>query len=544
MYQPFFIPGCCTDQVEENGEGLAVFVHSNSSSGTCPACLVSSSRVHSYYVRNPKDLPSTGQQVDLRLRVRRFRCLNSTCPKQTFSEPLPSLLEARARRTHRLQSVQAAVGTALGGEAGARLLPKLCMSVSADTLLRSIRSQKILPSNSPRVLGVDDWAVRKGCTYGTILVDLERHVVVDLLPDRTSSSLESWLREHPGVEIITRDRSTEYARGASKGAPQALQVADRWHLLLNARQMLERYLPGVHARLERLPSNLAHSEAPTWQRTQAFPRCQADVLISSKDREWRLEQYRAVKELQAQGLGIATLARKLHLNRKTARKYAYAEAFPERARQAPRDSMLDPYLPYLHQRWADGCENASELWREITVQGYPGGKKQVLRWLRTRRRVPSKHTPNKRKKVELDLLSEVVAEPKTPLLGAKRLAWLLSQYPAELGEQEQAVVTRVRQDSEVALVHDAVVAFVGMVRGKTSAGFDAWLADCQQSRVRALSTFAKGIEADYRAVKAALETPWSNAQSEGQVTRLKFLKRQMYGRAKFDLLRQRVLLTT
>lgn len=212
---------------------LIVGARVSGTSAFCPSCQQPSRRVHSFYTRAPTDLPLGGYRVQLQLSVRRFYCHHATCEKRTFTEQLPKLLAFRARRTHRLLAAQRSVGIALGGEAGARLLARLAMPASPDTTLRLIRKAPVATATAPRVLGVDDWAMRKGRTYGTILVDLEEHRVVDLLPDRTSKTLSSWLREHPDVEILARDRSTEYAKGASEGAPQAEQVADRWHLLLN-----------------------------------------------------------------------------------------------------------------------------------------------------------------------------------------------------------------------------------------------------------------------------------------------------------------------
>lgn len=180
--------------------------------------------MHSYYNRKPADLPVSGGKVNLEIGVRRFRCLNPVCARRTFSEVLPGFLDSRARRTNRLKRIHSAVGSALGGEAGARLLPKIFMPVSADTLLRDVRQEELPVMNPPRCVGVDDWAIRRGRTYSTILVDLERHTVIDVLPDRTSASLAAWLREHPGTLVITRDRSTEYAKGVREGAPEAMQV--------------------------------------------------------------------------------------------------------------------------------------------------------------------------------------------------------------------------------------------------------------------------------------------------------------------------------
>lgn len=485
-----------------------------------------------------------GQIVQLRLSVRRFYCHNSRCKKRTFTEQFPDLLSYRTRRTKRLLEAQRAVGVALGGEAGARLLTRLAMPISPDTTLRLVRKIQVAPPATPRVLGVDDWALRKGRTYGTILVDLEKHKVVDLLPDRTSETLSTWLREHPGVEILTRDRSTEYAKAAGEGAPQAEQVADRWHLLLNIRQMLERYLPGVYERLKQLPgASAADLERATSRRTRAYRRTGAEAVASRESRKRRLARFGEVKRLYAAGKNLSVISRELALDIKTVRTYAYADAFPERTRQ-PGPSILDPYLSYLNMRHQAGCENASQLWREIVQQGFPGSKRQVLKWMQETRRTPAPTTPGR-------YLERVRAEKKTAvgkpgavprLPSAKHLAWLFIQEPAKAPGKNAPILARVLQDTEVAHVYALARTFVDLVRYKRPEALDTWLEGCAASSVNALRTFAVGIQQDYKAVRSALELPWSNAQTEGQVTRLKFIKRMMYGRANFDLLRQRVLL--
>ena len=275
----------------------------------------------------------------------------------------------------------------------------------------------------PRALGVDDWALRKGRTYGTILVDLEAHRVVDLLPDRSAPTVAAWLRKHRGVELIARDRSTEYARAATLGAPGAQQVADRWHLLLNGRQMVERWLTGTHARLRALPE-VASAEVPPVRRHASFPRTRAELRAGEENRACRVAAYEAVRHLHLAGEPLLRISRTLGLARATVRKYARAETFPERAVQVPGPSILDPYVAYLAQRQSAGCENALALWREIRAKGFGSTSRQVHRWLQTRRTTPAPSTPRTRR--DHDSIPKD-PRPVARLPSPKQLAWLCLQ---------------------------------------------------------------------------------------------------------------------
>jgi transposase len=248
----FALPGFDVDEVSEQDGVIEIEAHSTASEACCPRCHQSSNRVHSYYQRTPADAPVSDQWVRLHLTVRRFRCQTEACPQATFAERWPDLIAPNAQRTERLTTGLSAVAFALGGQAGARLAVKLKMPTGGDTLLRIIRRTPDAALDSPTVLGVDDWAKRRGRVYGTILVDLERHRVVDLLSDRTAETLATWLKAHTSVEVITRDRSTEYTRGITLGAPHAQQVADRWHLLVNVREALQRLLDRLRPELQAL----------------------------------------------------------------------------------------------------------------------------------------------------------------------------------------------------------------------------------------------------------------------------------------------------
>jgi hypothetical protein len=354
MYEHFPFPDCRVEQVTRAGpERVELAVRTTRPEAFCPTCLTPSHAVHSWYRRHPADLPSLGHAVCLDLLVRRFYCRNPACPRQTFAEPLPELLSRRARRTRRLATAQGQVGVTCGGEAGARLLQRLAMPTSADTVLRLVRALPLPLNETPRAVGVDDWALKKGQTYGTLLVDLETRRVADLLPDRTAPTLAAWLQARGSVEVVARDRSSEYARGATLGAPEAVQVADRWHLLDNLRQMLARWLAGIHGRPGKLPS-VRGNEGRPGQRTGAYPRTRAEAAAKAQSRARRVARYEEVRRRVRAGEKLLAISRAMGLARGTVRRYASAQSFPERAARVPLASKLDPYLEHLEARRAAG----------------------------------------------------------------------------------------------------------------------------------------------------------------------------------------------
>ena len=508
--------------------------------------------VHSRYRRRPADLPSLGQTVRISLRVRRFYCRNAACARQTFAERVSPLVVPFARRTRRLAEAQGRTGAALGGEAGARLLSRLPMPASADTVLRLLNRLPLPLPSGPRVIGVDDWAKRKGRSYGTIVVDLERRRVVDMLPDRTATTLAGWLQQRPGIEVVARDRSTEYARGIAIGAPSAVQAADRWHLLANLRQAVERWLAGAHGRLRRLPGFPDEGSALPARRTGPFPRGAAEAQASSDSRVRRLALYNEVQRRRAAGEPLISIARTMNLARGTVRNYAYASSFPERGARRPGRSTLDRHLPHLQARVAEGCEDAAVLWRELQGQGFTGTARQVRRWMSEQRRRPARTAPHRWRGRAPANPGSADGSPPTPLPAARPLAWLLVQPPATLPAADAATVGRVEQGKDALVVAKLARRFTALVRGCNAgsqtnavgagAELDAWLVEAGGCGVPTLETFAAGLQKDGAAIRAALTMSWSNGQTEGQVNRLKLVKRQMYGHASFDLLRRRVLL--
>ncbi|MFC1879062.1 ISL3 family transposase, partial [Chloroflexota bacterium] len=524
MNLPFELPGFIITQVSSNENELTITAEATSKSARCPKCQDASKRIHSYYNRSPKDLPVSDKFVQLNLIVRRFRCINEECSRKTFVERLPKVVPFYGRRTKRFTKALREIGFALGGEAGSRLATDLRMKTSPDTLIRIVREFPTTNFLTPRVLGVDDFALQKGRIYGTLLVDLELRQPIDLLSDRTAGTLAEWLRLHPGVQIITRDRSTEYARGAAEGAPKAIQVADRWHLLKNLREALERMLNRLHADLRLLPCTEHTPEASITAGRLRVP-AGRELELQQAKRDRRFELYQRVKALYNEGTPILQIAKRLGMSRPTVRNFAYAQEFPERVKRRPVPSLLDPYVVYLQQRMNEGCENASQLWREICDQGFNGGRKLVARWVQQHRASPGKFTPTKYLKTSDPKVTNNASTTENlelPVLDAPRkLVWVLLHDVSQLNSKDTATLARIRQNSEVEKAYALSRQFQDMVRARASDSFDLWLEDCIASGIVDLNNFALGMKRDYSAIRAALTQPWSNGQVEGQTTRLK-----------------------
>src|SRR5258708_15728141 len=217
----------------EGAEEITLTLHTTSPTASCPSCGTASSRIQSRYTRTLRDLPSVGHPIRLVMHVRRFFCKKSTCAQKIFVERLPTLCHPHTQRTKRLQEALRQLGLRGGGQAGADVGSELGISGSRDKILRLVRRSPQSAKAEPRIIGLDDWARRRGLRYGTLICDLERSQPIDLLPDRSAQTVEAWLKEHPSVAVVSRDGSAEYASAIRKGAPQARQVSDRWHLAKN-----------------------------------------------------------------------------------------------------------------------------------------------------------------------------------------------------------------------------------------------------------------------------------------------------------------------
>jgi transposase len=421
------------------------------------------------------------------------------------------------------------------------------MRTSPDTLLRLMRdAPPAVQLKAPQVLGVDDWAIRRGCRYGTILCDLQLHKPIELLPERSSQCLVNWLVDHPGTHIISRDRGGDYARGAAAGAPEAIQVADRWHLLHNLTEAFQRALDRQHVLIIQAAKAVAQAAglpaptlAPAAESATRLPSPPSQPTRAQQRHEERrarrLARYEDVKKLHAQGLSLRHIAVELKLDRDTVRRFVRAGQFPERARRAKPPTELDRFMDYLRLRWQQGCLSSKQLYRELKDRGYGGS------WYTVRRRVSAWREPKEAAHVPGRQPAAKRARIWRP--SSRTVDWLLLDPDRADSTQQQAFLAELHRlwpelGETVALVHE----FRRLLRDREHESLDAWVQLAQEKSIPVeITNFARYLQKDWAAVVEAVKGIWNNGQVEGQINRLKLIKRQMYGRANFDLLRQRVL---
>jgi transposase len=532
-------------------ELLTVHLAITAPTAACPVCGSSARRVRGRYTRRLDDLPCLGRRVRLQVIVRRFICTQSDCPRRIFAERLPGFAAPRARTTDRLRQAQTDIGSSLGGEAGSRLSARLGMATSPDTLLRRVKRLEDGPAGPPRVVGIADWAWRKGQRYGTIVVDLERRDVVDLLPDRDANAVAAWFKAHPGVEVVSRDRSAAYAQAAAEGASQAEQVAGRWHLLTHLREaverVLERHSAAINAALRSLeappgpgrdpiaaPTSAAVPAAeppppvPPVEPVPESPRLRAK---RAKRREL-VERFERVHELHKRGHPAARIARELGLSRRSVLRYLGRATCPAWHLRGSSRSRLDGYRGWIDARIAEGFVNVADLHRQLSERGFKGPYGCVYAFVTKRLGAAGKKRERRN--------AAVPPAPRPP--SARRLSFEWVRRPEKRKPSEQARLDAIRAYSEeLTAALDLADGFADLIRKQSSTTLAEWWARGEASSDPDLRRFAEGIRRDEASVLAAVAERWSNGPVEGHVNRLKTIKRQMYGRAGFVLLRARVL---
>lgn len=538
---------------------VEVRAHANATSRVCPTCLEISSRVHSRYERTVRALPWRGTPVKIRFLARRFFCDNPVCDRLIFSEQLEELVVRRGQSTPRFNRKLLDIGLEAGGEPGARLSIKLGIPTSGPTILRRLRGTSLPAEEKPSVIGVDDFALKRGQVYGTLFVDHHSHRVIDIIPDRSSESTAAWLRRHESIRIVTRDRSALYAKGIRNAQPDAVQVADRWHLLHNAREALidqldrdYREVTAAHAEASNEmaskasasdvssepPASIDSSKAraidtPVELTVQRSTPTKAQ-LDSQVRRERRLERYHKIIGLRQQGAGIRAIARALGVSRNTVQKFIRAASFPEHSKRCTRKGV-DPFVKQIRAWWDAGIHNAREIHRRAKELGFVGS------WFCIRRLVAPWRDP--RLACSGPRSSVRVKAPLLSRFNSNRLSWLLIRDEIDRAEDESLLLTKLLfRSASIATATRLCREFGTIVRSRDETKMRDWIRNAMaQVDSPAMASFATGLRQTQEEVCNAMTHHWSNGRAEGHVNRIKMIKRKMYGRANFDLLRIRVL---
>ncbi|MFD0746608.1 ISL3 family transposase [Phytohabitans flavus] len=461
----------------------------------CPQCSRPSRRVHGYHVRRLADLPAAGRGVVVELRVRRLLCQSGDCGRRTFREQVPGLAQRWARRTRQLTALIADLAVTLAGRAGAAVLARLGVAVSRTTVLRVLMGLPTASEPAPTVLSVDDFALRRGRRYATLLIDAVTHRRVDVLPDRKAATLAAWLREHPQVRVVCRDGSAAYAEAIRDGAPQAVQVSDRWHLWANLGKAVEKTV-------------VAHSGRP------ASPDPELDERTRTR--------HAAVHALLNDGVGLLECARRLGWALNTVKRYARAATADDLRRPAKyRRTLVDPYRDHLRRRRGDEPGIAvTRLLAEIRELGYTGSANLLVRYLNQGRADAERIPPSPRRLV----------------------GWLMSRPDNLVDEHRSHLDDLLAVCPHLTTLNQRIHEFAGLLTHRRGQDLDTWMTTVDNDDLPALHAFIHGLRMDLPAVVAGLTLPYSNGPIEGANTKVKLLKRQMYGRAEFPLLRQRILL--
>jgi transposase len=511
------------ESISQQEKVLELTLTSAAITALCPHCQQAPTKIHSRYCRTMADLPWSDFQVKLRLWVRRFFCQNPHCTRKTFAQRF-AFLVPYARQTTRLRNNLCRLALTTSAQCGSRLATLLAMPSSSSTMLRLMHGYQLERAPVPTKVGIDDFAWRKGQRYGTIIVDLEKQQVVDLLPDRESGTVSKWLIQQPGVRLITR--AAAYGEAATVGAPEATQVADRFHLLVNLTNTLQTFFDRQARALQKAAFDLAQAPSET-------PPSTGEVNIQSSGYQGTTQPhalkakevvFTQIKALHAQGYAIRRIAQQLSVSRERVNRYLAHESLPA---YAPRvaGTKFSPFTDLIHTHWSSGAYNRKQLFELIRQNGYCGSYGNLCKYL----------------KASFDP-SVDNNQPRVRPISARKAAFLLSRPADDLSAKQTAELAAILTHCAPAVtIHPLVTDFALMIRKRLSEKLDAWLQRVEVCPVTCLQGLAGSIRRDYSAVKAALSCAYSNGPVEGQVNRLKLIKRQCYGRAGFNLLRKRVL---
>lgn len=529
----FALPeGMRVEHIQITEQGLVIEAKASRPTSCCPLCAQSSDSIKTHYRRVLRDAPGAGRQVQLVLTARKFYCRNPYCSQKVFTERLPTFVEPWARMTLRCSQQITSIGLATCGKGGARLAARLGIQTTRPTILRRIMDLPDVPAGSVVYLGIDDFSFRRGYRFGTICVNLESHCVVDLLPDRLAETAAQWMHKQPDLAVVSRDRGGEYASAATQGSPQAIQCANRFHVVKNLTEAVQVLLARCQAEIQtekRLDEPCQDEQnKPTISIEEWRPKIPAHVeRVQRARRSERSARYEQAVELNRLGKPPQEIAKILGVTGRTIQRWLKADTFPDAKRRRRRPGSFEIYASYVLSRWQAGERNGLAIYRDIKEQGYDGSERTVYRYLEPLKQAEVKAS------IDVHRLQKFTASTAI---------WLFVCDPETLGPiEKQDLEMFCLASSQLKQAYDLLQDFLFMVHKREGRRLGAWLAKVAESGLPELQSFASGIEKDKDAVQAGLTWPINNGMIEGHVTKLKLIKRQGYGKAGFPLLRKRVL---
>lgn len=510
-----------------HAQTVIVHLHATSPTASCPRCGTAGSRIHSRYQRTIADVTFGGRGLVLKVLVRKWLCPDAACPQHIFAEQFPGLAQRYARMTDRLVEVLQSLGVTTNGADAARIASKLGLSTTAKTIIRRVLQLPLPKDPSVRMVGIDEWAWKKGSRYGTILVDLEHQRVADLLPERSVETSTAWFKEHPEVKTVSRDRGKLFREAASVGAPQAQQIADRFHLQQNFADALEHFFHHHKPTLKTAAHQLAGKVRPV-PKTIAQQHNDQD---RQRRHTHRVRLHKKIWELFRAGQHKEEIARLVGVSSSSVYRALEQEQPPLREVRHRTHHLSDPYLSYLSTRWNEGCHKGVQLYEEVVAQGYTGSLRTIEKTVTTFRHA----------KVQ-SVGKRTIVFQKTP---SARSAALMMVRPVEHRTVEQTAFIEqlVNHDPMVATAFTLTQAFGQLLRKREGKSrLEDWKAVVRSSGITELIRFVDGLTDDDVAVTNACSEPWSNGMVEGFNQKVKLIKRSSYGQAGFPLLQRRVLL--
>lgn len=519
--------GWQSSRQDVSSDGITLHLRARRKTALCPECLKRSKSVHSCRRRRIQHLPCSGQALWLVFAVRHWYCSNPACSRKIFAESLAPFAGARQQSSQALQNLQRQLGLIAGGEAGRRAATAAGLRSSADTLLRRvINTPETKPPGTPHV-GIDEWAWHRGHRYGTLIVNLDTHRPLVLLPGRDQRTLAAWFRKYPEIQVVSRDRGGIYATAAREGAPQARQVADRWHLLKNIGDALERMMYRHMPLIRLVAGELSPKKSPEPERVQPAPYIRRPERLKQQTRNTRHQRWVEVITLHKNGCGLRQISRTTGLSRVTVRRWLQSGTFPEMSTRPRKPGLLDPWHEWLEEQRESGNHNGSQIWREMVAKGFTGSETTVRDEVAKWRKGGS---------------TSVTAPARLP--SASRVSRWLVPWRIIRGEENYAsrfIGLMCEKEPQLKIAQQLALDFYRILKTKNKQQLGRWLSNVSESGPVELQRVAAGMEADAAAICEAITSRWSNGVVEGHVNRLKMLKRQMYGRAGFELLRRRVM---